>query len=446
MDNLWRQWECTVENAPDKPVLRDAGAKSWVCAQELLVRAEKLAKQWQRLDLEGSTVVFCLPNGSEWLQVFLALQKLGAAALAVDPATSPGIVLEQANQLHANFIHEGGRLTPLGSKERRETPLCLGKLTSGSTGMPKALLFRPCEMRADGENIIRTMGIRADDINYAMIPFGHSYGLGNLVMPLILQGTAIACGSDPLPRLAAAGMERTGATVAPSVPAFFRALARTDLEKDPIPRLRLFISAGAPLSQEVAHQFEERFGRRVHNFYGSSETGGIAYDRDGSLTLAGEGVGQPMDGVSVWTTDEREIVVRSGAVFTIGNQEVQDNMGQWRTGDLGAISKTGALKIEGRRRPLAKVGGRRVDPLEIERLLRDIPGVTDAIVQVQVQASGDRLTAFVETSLQVEEVRHWLVQRLPTWKIPRKLIVMMAFPRDQRGKVSHAALGDLGRR
>ena len=59
------------------------------------------------------------------------------------------------------------------------------------------------------------------------------------------------------------------------------------------------ISAGAPLSAEVAQQFYRRYGIKIHNFYGSSETGGICYDRTGNATLSGRSVGKPLSGVMV---------------------------------------------------------------------------------------------------------------------------------------------------
>ena len=90
---------------------------------------------------------------------------------------------------------------------------------------PKAVECRAEHLLADGRNVIKAMGIRAGDINLAVIPLGHSYGLGNLVMPLILQGTAMVCAGDYVPRQLIEWIGRYRVTVFPAVPALLRVLA-----------------------------------------------------------------------------------------------------------------------------------------------------------------------------------------------------------------------------
>ena len=80
-----------------------------------------------------------------------------------------------------------------GAVLRSRRNVCCIKLTSGTTGELKPILCSASNLVADGKQIIRTMGIRPADRNLAVIPLGHSYGLGNLVMPLLLQGTSVAC-------------------------------------------------------------------------------------------------------------------------------------------------------------------------------------------------------------------------------------------------------------
>ena len=73
------------------------------------------------------------------------------------------------------------------------------KLTSGSTGLPKAILTAECHLAADAERIVRTMGLAENDIQLAVIPLSHAYGFGNLLMPLLLQGTAIVLRDSFIP-------------------------------------------------------------------------------------------------------------------------------------------------------------------------------------------------------------------------------------------------------
>ena len=152
-------------------------------------------------------------------------------------------------------------------------------------------------MEADGRQICTSMGIGPDDANLAAIPLGYSYGLGSLVIPLITQGTRVVCISSALPHAIAADASRFGPTVFPAVPPLLRALVESDVPRRPFASVRVVISAGSPLAPDVARSFADKFGVRVHGFYGSSETGGIAFDATGEATLEGRSVGTPLGGV-----------------------------------------------------------------------------------------------------------------------------------------------------
>ena len=102
---------------------------------------------------------------------------------------------------------------------------------------------------------------------------------------------------DKTPRAVLAHLERTGATVFPGTPVFYQAFGEMG-EAPSLPKLRLCISAGAPLSGAVAKRFSGKFSQLVHSFYGASECGGICYDRGGTTFEDGL-VGEPMLGVSV---------------------------------------------------------------------------------------------------------------------------------------------------
>ena len=131
------------------------------------------------------------------------------------------------------------------------------KLTSGTTAEPRAIRFRSEQLLADCDNICETMGITDADLNFAVIPLSHSYGFSNLITPLLARGVPMVLSSDPMPRAILDDLERTGATVFPGMPVFYQAFC--ELEKVPaLDRLRLCISAGAPLSADVARRFQRK--------------------------------------------------------------------------------------------------------------------------------------------------------------------------------------------
>ena len=147
-----------------------------------------------------------------------------------------------------DFWWNGSALVALdGARRFRDPSICLVKLTSGTTGQPRPLAFTAAQMLADARQVTTTMGIGSRDVNYALIPLGHSYGLGNLTIPLIAQGIPLVCGTVPLPHAIGGDFRRWHPTVFPGVPAIWRALAAAGLEVSALSSLRLAISAGGLL-------------------------------------------------------------------------------------------------------------------------------------------------------------------------------------------------------
>jgi len=406
MTSLWTSWQATTAQNAGKVAVIDAdNGRTWTCAQ-LTAQAELLAST-----LDGHAIPICQPNSALWLATFLAIQKLGAAALPVDPL----LPLEaQENTIRQVLTHPLSRV-------------CCVKLTSGTTGDLKPVLCSADNLRADGEHIVRTMGIRPADRNLAVIPLGHSYGLGNLVMPLVLQGTAVVCAQTFVPRQLLRWIDQYEATVLPTVPAILRALAQLGGAMKP-PSLRLVISAGAPLSADVAEEFHQRYGIKIHNFYGSSETGGICYDLTGHATLTGRSVGKPLKNVNVRIRRDGHVSVTSRA-------------GKATLPDLGEWNRYGELRLLGRIGQVANVGGQKVTPMEVERALRALRGVTDAwVTVVQDKRGNDCLAAAVETNHTRANLEKRLLETLPAWKLPKIWFITSGLPRNARGKLHTSEL------
>jgi acyl-CoA synthetase (AMP-forming)/AMP-acid ligase II len=428
-DSLWAQWLAVRRKRPHKVVVVEAASGAEWTADALTDEAIRVAEALRGFRA-GERIAFRVPNGAAWLALFLALQKSKLTAIPLDGGLPAEGCHETARRFGASALFLDGQFHSIDKASARKSACCL-KLTSGSGALPKAIFCRPAHLLADGRQIISTMKIRPGDVNLGVIPLGHSYGLGNLVMPLILQGTAVVCASEYVPRQLVEWIARHRVTVFPGVPALFRVLASLPAGEGMLDPLHTAISAGAMLPPAVATAFFERFGRKIHNFYGSSETGGICYDRTGEASLAGRSVGTPMDGVTV-EVKARRVTVSSAAVATPS--------GRWRLGDFGEWNPRGELTLLGRATREANIGGKKVHPLEIERVLRALPGVTDACVWLAQKDGRDFVAAAVETALGLAQIRQALAARLPAWKWPKVCGVVAEFPRTARGKVDVAAL------
>lgn len=410
----------------------DARASAWLAAHA--------ASESERRALRGRAVVFAAPNGSGWLEIFIGLLRAGAVVVPLDAAEPPAAQRRIAESLRAGFWWDGAKLVALaGARRYRDPEICLVKLTSGTTGAPRPLVFTAAQLLADARQVTATMGIGARDVNYALIPLGHSYGLGNLTVPLLAQGVPLVCGAAPLPHAIAADFARWRPTVFPSVPAVWRALAASEMGTGDLASLRLAISAGAPLPPDVARDFAARFGRRLHSFYGSSETGGIAFDRSGAATLAG-GVGRVLRGVRVTPLRGQRLRVSSAAVFTRGNRGRIGAHGAWSPPDCAEIDQRGDFTLLGRRGTTVKIAGRRVNLAEVTARLRRLAGVREVWVSVGAEPV---LGAVVATARAVAELRAELAADTAAWKIPKKWLVLPELPLTARGKTDTRALQSL---
>jgi long-chain acyl-CoA synthetase len=237
--------------------------------------------------------------------------------------------------------------------------------------------------------------------------------------------------------------ERTGATFFPTVPAYLDALVRMGGPPPWPASLRLVITAGAPLSAATSCRFRELFGLPVHVFYGSSECGGICYDRAGGAAERGT-VGAPVEGVRV-TLEDGVVTVESPAVAVGYFPDPDERLagGRFRAGDLAAW-RDGELALQGRVDDLINVKGKKVNPREVEAVLAGLPGLEEAaVLGVAVPGRGELLRAVVACRpgrLTAQEVIAWCRERLSPHKVPRSVLLVDALPRNPRGKLDRAAL------
>lgn len=335
----------------------------------------------------------------------------------------------------------GLKLVPVECSSRpAELRSDLLKLTSGTTTEPRAIRFTAAQLLADCDNVCDTMGLREDDRNYGVISFAHSYGFSNLITPLLCRGIPLVAASDVMPRALVDGFASSGATVFPGVPAIFRILAEVPGAGN---ALRLCISAGARLAKEVAGKFFESWGRKLHSFYGASECGGICYDSNESPDVAPGYVGPPLKNVDVRMEDEgpSQIQVRGravGAGYYPGGDAENLTDGMFRPSDLLELNRDGYV-VTGRISDLINVGGRKVNPGEIERVLRLSPRVRDVVVLgIPASARGEEVAACVAGEATEDELRRLCFQNLRPWQVPRRWYFWKEIPLNARGKISRA--------
>ena len=405
----------------------------------------------------GSYALVSCVNGAGFLAAVIGSRRAGLVPVLADWASPPAELDRVAEGLGVAVRIACAEVFPSGPGSFRVTPqrgsagpaphgAGFVKLTSGSSGTPSGVAVASEALAADDDQLAAAMGLSAADRFVAAIPWSHSYGLSSLVMPALRRGSVLVLPEDASPWGAIETAAALGATVFPTVPVYLQTLAGLSAPPRWPDTLRTVISAGAPLSGETAARFAETFGCRAHVFYGASECGGICYDRDGGAAERGT-VGSPIDGVDVSLDADGGVVVRGRALALVRVPAPDDRLDgvAFRSADLGAWTDRGELSLLGRADTLINVGGKKVHPAEVERVLRAMPGVSDAVV-VGVAAQGDErgiVRAFVAcdpAKVSYRDVAAWCRERLAGHKVPRSIVRLAEIPRTSRGKIDRAAL------
>lgn len=408
----------------------------------------------------GDLVALVAPNGPGFLAAFLALRRRGAAALLADAGAPVAEVERIAAGFGARGIlrcaaawprgPESWSFRALGSGGGKLAPGDVVKLTSGSSGDAKGIVASGAALVADEAQIASSMGIAEEDRITASVPLSHSYGLSSVAVPALTRGCAVVVPDESAgPWAGVAAARDLGATVFPTVPAFLKAWARLESPPPVPPSLRLVITAGAPIAPETARACRERLSLDVRVFYGSSETGGITFDRAGGAGERGT-VGTPLDGVAVsLDPEDGTVIVASAAVASryLGSDDRRLRGGRFRTSDAARLEPGGEVRLLGRD-DWINVKGRKVFPREVERVLAEVEGVVEAVVLPVAGDDGEAraLRAIVACGARPVARETLLAacrERLASHKVPRAIEIVDEIPRTDRGKIDRAALSAL---
>jgi long-chain acyl-CoA synthetase len=455
-DALLAAWQHTLSRAQDASAILNTRGEVVRRFSEIEEHARDFEGKLEAL-VAGNVVAIQIGNHEDWASIFIACLRRRLVLLPLEQSISDQQretaleICKAAAVVSAVPSENSPEIARLGradaTTEWDENLPVLLKLTSGTTAAPRAIRFRSSQLLADCNQICDTMGISDVDLNFGVIPISHSYGFSNLLTPLIVRGVPMVLSRDRLPRAVLADLSGTNATVFPGMPVFYQAFC--EMENIPyLPKLRLCISAGAPLATAVAQQFQQKFRLSIHSFYGASECGGICYDGDPRHDEEGF-VGQPLEGVTVERVDPdasaSRIRVRSAAVgdaYFPESDQAKLGGGLFVPDDL--LNKTAdGYRIVGRKSDLINVAGKKVNPVEVEAHLLRFGGVHQAVVFGRASIlRNEEVAACVVASPGVSEseLLDFCRRGLSGWQVPKRVFIVNAIPVTERGKVSRREL------
>jgi malonyl-CoA/methylmalonyl-CoA synthetase len=344
--------------------------------------------------------------------------------------------------------------------ERGPQDLAAILYTSGTTGRSKGAMLTHANLRSNAEALVASWRFTSKDVLIHALPIFHTHGLFVATNVGLMAGATMILLPKFDPEEVLALFPR--ATALMGVPTFYtRLLGSPGLSRETTAGMRLFVSGSAPLLADTHRAFRERTGHAILERYGMTETSmntSNPYDGD---RVPGS-VGFPLPGVDVRVTEPESgaplptgeigmIEIRGPNVFC-GYWEMPEKTrsefrpdGFFVSGDLGRLDERGYLWIVGRGKDLVISGGYNVYPKEVELEIDALPGVSEsAVIGLPHPDLGEAVTAVVvgngEAMLGEAEIVAALRSRLAGYKLPKRVIIVDALPRNAMAKVQKNVL------
>jgi malonyl-CoA/methylmalonyl-CoA synthetase len=355
----------------------------------------------------------------------------------------------------------GGRSFPAARPQPTDGAALL--YTSGTTGRSKGAMLTRGNLATNATVLAAEWQFSAADVLLHALPLFHVHGLFVAVNTVLAASASLLL----LPRFDADEVIRLlpRATVLMGVPTFYtRLLGHPALTRDAVRRVRLFVSGSAPLLAETHRDFEHRTGHAILERYGMTETLINTSNPYAGPRRPGS-VGRPLPGIELRLTDPESgaaladpravgmIEVRGPNVFAgYWNDPGQSRAvlradGFFISGDLGRLDGEGYLHIVGRAKDLVITGGYNVYPAEVEQAINALAGVLEsAVIGVPHPDLGEGVTAVVagvpDVTISPESIIAAVQARLANYKVPKRVILVAALPRNAMGKVQKGVLRD----
>ena len=310
--------------------------------------------------------------------------------------------------------------------------VALVKHTPGAGGVPRGIFFTPSALIDEADRLAAAMALTPDSPNLAVVSLAHSYGFGNIVLPLLLHGVPVVWLDVPFPRIVEAAMEKHPPLTIPAVPSIWRAwhragiLARSDI--------RLAISAGSPLPGDLEREVFQTRRLKIHNLYGTSETGAISWDDIPTPRDHATDVGTPLPGVRIAIDAATGRIRVESPALACGYDSSRPGdtleQGFHLTHDLGEVDGADRLHLHGTLDGAINVAGRKVSPEKVRQAML-ASGLLGA-VRIAPVASADpdrhqeihaRVTWKAGVVPDLEALKKHLAATLSPWEIPRQWAV-----------------------
>jgi len=339
-----------------------------------------------------------------------------------------------------------------------ENQICTIIYTSGTTGSPKGAMLTHKNLVSNAQAFSQVFTYHPSDRILCVLPMYHCFAWTAAVLTPLLNGCSIKILEHFAIRETIAVIKDNALTVIFGIPNIFRLIAQWAAKED-FAHVRLFVSGGSSLPQEISEQFNKKIGKKVVEGYGLSEASPIV-SLNPITKVKYCSIGKPLPGVEVKIIDNEnnilphgetgELLVRGPNVmygyYKMPEETAKVLQNGWlHTGDVAYIDQDGYLFIIDRLKDMIITNGENIYPREIEELLYAYPEVSEAAVIGSFnKLHGTSVHAYIVakegSTIDKKALKFYLQGKLAPYKVPRKFSILNALPKSSTGKILKTVL------
>ncbi|MDD4974870.1 MAG: class I adenylate-forming enzyme family protein [Bacteriovorax sp.] len=415
----------------------------------------------------GSKIILCLTSSKLFCEYFFSAWEVGACVIPLSPQLTKTEIDFLVGKIKPSLIiYSNGKEEFLNNHSKTEINNALILYTSGSSGTPKGVVLTK-EALANKINLYRVnLPIEHFSNTLCMLPLNFGHGLiSNFLLPILTGHQVVLAPASRLDIYSNLGeiIDNFGITCFSSVPSILK--IATNFGNSPKNKsLKKIFCASAPLDFSTWNKtFEWSSGVRVNNMYGMTELASwIAGDQQIKDPIYQENTfDYPWEAeikiLKEAADDEYgEILVKSNSMMSEYYEDIENTHkalqdGWFKTGDIGKVSSK-RIHLMGRLDDMINLGGIKIYPEEVNRIIRQHPKVLDCFTtglkikdNESDHAIGCLIVPVQNQSINILEIQEICKEHLSSYKIPTQFKILDKMPTNERGKIDRTFIKNIFR-